>query len=209
MSVLRVTGWTLAALLVAIVAFLAATIRVIDPQPEAVSGAARVPAAAPATTTASPTALTRGPSGLIVPVAGVGGAALRRDWGDTRDGGARTHQGLDIMAPSGTPVVAAADGVVEKLFYSNGGGGITLYERSGDGRWMFYYAHLAGYAARVAEGQRIRAGDLIGYVGDTGNAGAGNYHLHFGVSAMAPGERWYQGRAIDPYPLLAGARPSR
>jgi murein DD-endopeptidase MepM/ murein hydrolase activator NlpD len=197
MSLLRVTAWTLLGCAAAFIAFLIATVRVVEPRPEAPAAppaAASAPAARPA---------------LIVPVAGVDRSQLRRDWGDARGGGARTHQGLDIMAPGGTPVLAAADGTVEKLFYSNGGGGITLYQRSSDGRWTYYYAHLAGYAANIAERQRLRAGQTIGYVGDTGNAGAGNTHLHFGIAAMAPGERWWQGTPVDPYPLLAGARAAR
>jgi murein DD-endopeptidase MepM/ murein hydrolase activator NlpD len=197
MSLLRVTAWTLLGCAAAFIAFLIATVRVVSPRPEAPAAppaAASAPAARPA---------------LIVPVAGVDRSQLRRDWGDARGGGARTHQGLDIMAPGGTPVLAAADGTVEKLFYSNGGGGITLYQRSSDGRWTYYYAHLAGYAANIAERQRLRAGQTIGYVGDTGNAGAGNTHLHFGIAAMAPGERWWQGTPVDPYPLLAGARAAR
>ena len=72
------------------------------------------------------------------------------------------------------------------------------------GGWIYYYAHLAGYAPGVHEGQVVKAGDPLGYVGDTGNAGAGNYHLHFGLSRTAPGKRWYQGQDVDPYPLLAG-----
>ncbi|WP_443026809.1 M23 family metallopeptidase [Sphingomonas sp. LT1P40] len=207
MNPVRVTLWTLAGVMVAALVFLAATIRVVDPQ----RGAAEVTAPlvaeptvkmAPAVT--SPTVSGPVPA-LIVPVTGIDVRSLRSNWGDARGGGTRAHQGLDIMAPGGTPVVAAADGTVEKLYFSEGGGGISLYERSVDGRWMLYYAHLASYAD-VREGQRVRAGDLLGYVGDTGNAGAGNYHLHFGMAMMAPGERWHQGTPVDPYPLLAGKR---
>ena len=103
---------------------------------------------------------------------------------------------------------AAAPGRVEKLFLSEAGG-TTLYQRSPDRRLTFYYAHLAGYAPGIAEGQRVRAGQTLGYVGDSGNAGAGNYHLHFGISRTTPDERWYQGQAVDPYPLLARAARSR
>ena len=84
---------------------------------------------------------------------------------------------------------------------------MTLYQRAAGGRWMLYYAHLRGYAPGIAEGREVRAGETLAYVGDTGNAGVGNYHLHFAVAAMAPGERWWQGTPVDPYPLLAGARP--
>ncbi|MEG8021964.1 M23 family metallopeptidase [Sphingomonas aerolata] len=97
---------------------------------------------------------------------------------------------------------------IEKLFQS-ALGGITVYVRSPDRRWTYYYAHLAGYAPGVREGMAVAAGDRLGYVGDTGDAGAGNYHLHFGVSRMQPGQRWWQGEEVNPYPLLARARPSR
>jgi len=147
--------------------------------------------------------------GLIIPVQGARWADIRDTWGDSRGGGSRGHTGTDIMAPGGTPVVAAADGVVERLFYSHGGGGITAYVRAPDRRLSYYYAHLAGYAPGLREGARVRAGDPIGRVGDTGNAGAGNTHLHFGVERLLPDEAWHQGRAIDPYPLLARGRTER
>lgn len=147
-------------------------------------------------------------AGLVVPVAGYPRSALADNWGDPRGGGLRTHQGLDIMAPARTPVVAAVAGRVEKLFESRLGG-TTLYQRSDDGRWTFYYAHLAGYAPAIIEGRHVRAGETIAYVGDTGDAGPGNFHLHFGISRMRPGERWWQGEAVNPYPILARARSGR
>lgn len=146
---------------------------------------------------------------LTVPVAGVPRTAIRDTWGESRGGGLRAHQASDIMAPGGTAVIAAAPGTVEKLFYSNGGGGITLYIRSTDRRWSYYYAHLQGYAPGIHEGQIVAAGELIGFVGDTGNAGTGNFHLHFGMSRMTPEERWYQGEAVNPYRLLAGSAARR
>ncbi|HXH17145.1 MAG TPA: M23 family metallopeptidase [Sphingomonas sp.] len=148
------------------------------------------------------------PGALAVPVAGVAREAIADSWNDARGGGTRGHHGTDIMAPGGTPVVAAAPGRIEKLFQS-GLGGTTLYVRSLDRRWTYYYAHLAGYAAGVREGMMVKAGDPLGYVGDTGDAGAGNYHLHFGMARMQPGQRWYQGAEVNPYPLLAGTRASR
>lgn len=147
-------------------------------------------------------------SGLRVPVAGVTRATLRDSWGEAREGGSRGHHGTDIMAAAGTPVVATADGRVEKLFKS-GRGGTTVYQRSADRRWTYYYAHLEGYAPGIREGMRVRAGQVLGYVGDTGDAGAGNYHLHFGVTRMRGGERWWQGENVNPYPLLAGQRVQR
>lgn len=191
---LRIVGWTMLAVVAGIVIFLAATIRVIEPQPTE-----PVAAAPPAASRA----------GLIVPVEGVAIKSLRSNWGEARDGGERAHQALDIMAPAGQPVLAATDGTVEKLYLSRGGGGITLYQRAASGDLMLYYAHLRAYAPGMTEGRRVRAGETIGYVGDSGNAGAGNYHLHFAVARIAPGERWWQGTPTDPYPLLAGARGGR
>ena len=150
--------------------------------------------------------MTSGP--LLVPVAGISRSALRDSWGDARGGGTRGHRGLDIMAPRGTPVVAVADGRVEKLFHSRLGG-TTLYQRSADGGWVYYYAHLSGYAPGMAAGRAVRAGETIAYVGDTGDAGPGNYHLHFAITRMRPGEGWWQGADVNPYPILAHARPSR
>lgn len=144
-------------------------------------------------------------SQLTVPVHGIDRRRLADTWGQSRANGQRVHQAIDIMAPGGTPVIAAAPGTVEKLFYSNGGGGITLYERSPDRLWQYYYAHLQGYAPGIREGQAVRAGELLGYVGDTGNAGTGNFHLHFAISRMAPGDSWWKGQPVNPYPLLAGA----
>lgn len=145
---------------------------------------------------------------LTVPVAGVARSQLEQTWGDARGGGTRAHHGIDIIAPQGTPVVAAAPGTVEKLFQSEAGG-TTLYVRSPQRRIVYYYAHLAGYAPGVREGLAVRAGDPLGYVGDTGNAGAGNYHLHFGVALTTPAQRWHEGTDIDPYPLLAGKSATR
>jgi peptidoglycan LD-endopeptidase LytH len=195
MSMLRIVGWTLLAGVAGIIVFLAATIRVIEPQPVPPSDIVQPPSA--------------GSGRLVVPVQGVEVDALRSNWGEARGGGARAHQALDIMAPAGQPVVAATDGTVEKLYFSRGGGGVSLYQRTASGELMLYYAHLRAYAQGMAEGRRVRAGETIGYVGDSGNAGVGNYHLHFAVARMSPGERWWQGTPIDPYPLLAGARSGR
>jgi murein DD-endopeptidase MepM/ murein hydrolase activator NlpD len=141
---------------------------------------------------------------VAVPVLGLKASDLSDTYTQSRGGGSRVHNAIDIMAPHGTPVVAAAPGKVEKLFYSNGGGGITAYVRSPDGRWMFYYAHLDQYAPGLKEGQVVKQGDPIGTVGSTGNANPAGPHLHFSVHRMAPGQSWHEGEAINPYPLLAG-----
>ncbi len=144
---------------------------------------------------------------VVVPVAGVERNALVDSFGDPRGpDGTRRHEGTDIIAPLGTPVVAAADGRIEKLFQSDLGG-TTIYERSRDGTRIYYYAHLSGYAPGLAEGMGVAGGRTIGFVGDSGDAGPGNYHLHFGIQRMQPGEKWWQGEAVDPYPILAGQRP--
>jgi murein DD-endopeptidase MepM/ murein hydrolase activator NlpD len=142
---------------------------------------------------------------LLIPVAGVRAAQLSDTFTQARGRG-RPHDAIDIMAPRGTAVIAAAEGTVEKLFFSNGGGGITVYVRSPDRRWIYYYAHLDGYAPGLAEGQHVRRGDPIGRVGSTGNASPTAPHLHFAVHAMGAAERWWQGRAVNPYSLLAGRR---
>ncbi len=145
-----------------------------------------------------------GPAGLAIPVVGVKAGQLIDTFSQARAGGGRVHDAIDIMAPAGTPVVAAAPGKIEKLFFSQGGGGITAYVRSDDGRWIYYYAHLQGYAPGLAEGQQVARGTPIGRVGSTGNANPAGPHLHFAIHRMNPGDKWYQGRAINPYPLLAG-----
>lgn len=139
---------------------------------------------------------------LLIPVAGVSASQLRDSFDDGRSEG-RQHQALDIMASQGTPVLAAADGPVAKLFQSDKGG-ITLYQLDSSGLYYFYYAHLLRYADSIAEGKQLKRGDVIGYVGDTGNAGPGNFHLHFAISKPSQPGKWSGGEPINPYPLLAG-----
>jgi murein DD-endopeptidase MepM/ murein hydrolase activator NlpD len=150
-----------------------------------------------------------GPSGLAVPVQGVKPAQLSDTFTQARAGGARSHDAIDIMAAEGTPVISASEGRVEKLFFSDGGGGITVYVRSPDQRWTYYYAHLQGYAPGLAEGQQVKRGQLLGRVGHTGNANPAGPHLHFAINRMEPGQRWWQGNPINPYPLLAGKPVNR
>jgi len=147
-----------------------------------------------------------GPSGLAIPVTGVKADQLSDTYDDARGAG-RRHDAIDIMAAEGTPVIAAADGKVEKLF-SSVRGGTTVYVRSPDQKWMYYYAHLQRYAPGLHEGQDVKRGQVIGLVGHTGDASAAGPHLHFAINTMGPGERWWQGTAINPYPLLAGKKAS-
>ena len=184
--------------------------RPADPHPSEVAAAGEKvtinPPAQPPVTIAE--GVTVGPAGLAIPVQGIGPAQLVDTYTQARAGGARRHDAIDIMAGEGTPVIAAADGLVEKLFFSEGGGGVTAYVRSPDNRWTYYYAHLQGYAPGLAEGQRVRRGQVLGRVGHTGNANPAGPHLHFAINRMEPGEKWWQGSPINPYPLLAGKKVS-
>lgn len=162
----------------------------------------RVEKAVAATEETEPLVL--GPTGLAIPVSGITASQLIDTYKQARAGGARVHDAIDIMAPHGTPVVAAAPGTVEKLYFSKGGGGITAYVRSPDNRWIYYYAHLQDYAPGLKEGQDVKRGDPIGRVGSTGNANPDGPHLHFAIHKMRPDDDWYEGTAINPYPLLAG-----
>ena len=137
---------------------------------------------------------------LIIPVAGVRPDQLLDTYSDARSEG-RTHDAIDIMAPAETPVIAATDGKILKLFQSERGG-TTIYQLSANQDLVFYYAHLSHYAEGLTEGSLIKQGQVIAYVGDTGNAGAGNYHLHFSIAVVSDPKRYWEGTNINPYPLL-------
>lgn len=162
------------------------------------------PDATPATTAAGTaiTATETAPSGLAMPLPALAVSQLQDTFDDTR-GGTRQHEALDIMAPAGTPVLAVADGHVEKLFTSDAGG-LTIYQFEPSGRYAYYYAHLQGYAPGLREKQPVRRGQLLGYVGSTGNASPTAPHLHFAIFLLGPEKQWWKGRAINPYPLLGG-----
>jgi murein DD-endopeptidase MepM/ murein hydrolase activator NlpD len=140
---------------------------------------------------------------LVIPVARVRREALVDTFTQAREGGARIHDAIDIMARQGTPVIAAAPGTVEKLFFSNNGGN-TIYVRSPDRRTMYYYAHLVSYAPGLAERQGVVVGQVLGAVGATGNADPGAPHLHFAINVMNPADGWWLGQPVNPYPLLRG-----
>lgn len=137
---------------------------------------------------------------LLIPLRGISASQVHDTFKESRSEG-RQHDALDIKAPQGTPVLATTDGVVTKLFQSERGG-ITLYQLDPSGRYVYYYAHLMRYEDGIAEGKQLRRGDVIAYVGDTGNAGAGNYHLHFAISRISAPGKWSGGDPINPYPLL-------
>ena len=140
-------------------------------------------------------------AGLLVPVEGVRREELRDSYTHARSQG-RTHHAIDIHAPRGTPVIAVVDGTIRKL-HSGARGGLAIYLMDDDGRTRYYYAHLDGYAQGLYEGQRVQRGEVIGYVGDTGNAQPGDYHLHFSVAVLDSPSRWWEGENLNPYNLLA------
>lgn len=147
------------------------------------------------------------PTALMIPVVGIKREQLRDTFNDARSEG-RVHNAIDIMAAGGTPVVAAADGEIIKFFDSERGG-ITIYQYSADRKYVYYYAHLQKRADNLAEKNFVRRGTVIGYVGDTGNAGAGNYHLHFTVTILSDSQRYWEGTDVNPYPLLKDALEAR
>lgn len=142
-------------------------------------------------------------SDLIIPVAGIKREQLQDTFTQSRSGG-RVHNAIDIIAPSGAPVLAVADGEIAK-FFDSVRGGITIYQRSADGRFIYYYGHLQKRTENLREGDFVKQGTVIGYVGDTGNSGAGNYHLHFSISIPSDPKRVFDGEEINPFPLLKKA----
>jgi murein DD-endopeptidase MepM/ murein hydrolase activator NlpD len=141
---------------------------------------------------------------LLIPVEGVRPSQLQDTFDQARSEG-RVHDAIDIMAPRGTSVLAAADGRIVKLFQS-AKGGTTVYQlAAADEHFVFYYAHLDRYAEGLSEGRLARRGETIGYVGDTGNAGPGNTHLHFQIYRVADPKHFWTGENINPYPILRNA----
>ncbi len=140
------------------------------------------------------------PGGLIIPVAGVSSGKLTDSFLDARSEG-RVHDAIDIPAPAGTAVLAAADGEIVR-FWESQAGGTTIYQLSSDRQFVYYYAHLQARAEEVKVGDVVKQGKTIGFVGDTGNAGAGNYHLHFSISVVTDPKRYWEGTSLDPYPYL-------
>ena len=138
---------------------------------------------------------------LDMPVDGVAREQLRDTFDESRAAGLRKHEALDIMAPKGTPVRAVEDARVAKLFKSVQGG-LTIYLFDPSEMFTYYYAHLDRYATGLAEGQNVRRGDLIGFVGSSGNASESAPHLHFAIFQLGSERRWWQGEAINPFPVL-------
>ena len=165
------------------------------PSPQSVAPVAQV----------APADVVLAPSGLAMPLPGLQPGRLTDTFTEAR-GSDRKHDALDIMPPAGTPVLAVADGHVEKLFTSVQGG-LTLYQFEPSGRSAYSYAHLQGYAPGIAEGRQLKRGEVIGHVGSTGNANPAAPHLHFAVFLLGPEKQWWKGTPINPYPLLGG-RPA-
>lgn len=138
---------------------------------------------------------------LTMPLKGVKQSDILDTFNQARAGG-RRHEATDIMAPRGTPIRAIGDGTVRKLFLSKAGGN-TIYQFDPDGVYCYYYAHLDRYADGLHEGMPVKKGDVIGYVGSTGDADPGAPHLHFAIFKLGPDKKWWQGEAINPYPLLS------
>ncbi len=136
---------------------------------------------------------------LMVPVAGIRPDQLRDDFSAPR--GARIHAALDILAPRGSSVLSADDGRIFRL-RTNPAGGITIYAVDAGEQFVYYYAHLDAYRRGLREGMTVRRGEVIGYVGTTGNAPPNVPHLHFQVMKMGAGRRWWEGEPINPHPFL-------
>jgi len=143
------------------------------------------------------------PLALLLPVAGAHVRELKDNFDEAR-GGTRRHEAIDILAPRGTPVMAAVDGTVAKLFTSQQGG-LTVYEFDAAGEYCYYYAHLDRYAPGLAEGMAVKRGDRIGDVGTTGNAPKNTPHLHFAMFRLGAEKKWWEGEAVNPFPMLQRA----
>ena len=137
---------------------------------------------------------------LLIPVQGIRPEQLTRTFSERRSGG-RTHEAIDILAPMHTPVVAVEGGTVARLFHSKAGG-ITLYQFDPTEQFCYYYAHLDRYAEGIREGQQLSKGQLVGYVGVSGNAPRDTPHLHFAIFRLSEAKRWWEGTPVDPYDLF-------
>ncbi len=173
-----------------------------DPPGIAIPEAVEVDAGGPAQSAPANAAMAELPAGLLIPVQGISASQLGNTYDDAR-GDNRVHDAIDIMAPAGTPVLAAADGTVAKLFDSKLGG-TTLYQFDSRGRFVYYYAHLQDYAPGIVEGKAVKRGEVIAHVGSSGNANADAPHLHFAIGRLGPEGEWWDSTPINPYPLLGG-----
>jgi len=137
---------------------------------------------------------------LEIPVRGVARRALVDSFDDARDG-TRKHEAIDILAPRNTPILAVEDGTIARLFLSKAGG-TTIYQFDPAIRYVYYYAHLERYADGLREGNHVQRGQVLGYVGTSGNAPASTPHLHFAISRLTEKKEWWHGTPINPYEVL-------
>jgi murein DD-endopeptidase MepM/ murein hydrolase activator NlpD len=181
------------------------TVPVASPSPPASTGAT-VPTP-PAVGTVNPPPVTPEAMAALaarrisVPIAGIPAAKLPETFNESRGGGARKHEALDIMSPRNTPIHSVDDGSVIKLFTSKAGG-LTVYAADPTGHFIYYYAHLDHYTPGLHEGQPLHRGDVIGYVGSTGDASPDAPHLHFAIALSNNVNEWWKGTAVDPTPVL-------
>jgi peptidoglycan LD-endopeptidase LytH len=138
------------------------------------------------------------------PIVGLNPSSIQDTFDQARDKGERRHEATDILAQRGTPVVAVDTGAVAKLFTSKAGG-MTVYQFDTAQNYAYYYAHLDRYADGLTEGNLLKKGDVLGYVGTTGNADPNTPHLHFAIFELGPEKHWWQGKPINPYPILLKA----
>jgi murein DD-endopeptidase MepM/ murein hydrolase activator NlpD len=139
---------------------------------------------------------------LMSPIAGLTPADLHDSFAETHNG--HPHEAIDLMAPRGTPVHAVVAGTIRKLFLSKPGGN-TIYEFDTGSHYAYYYAHLDHYSENLREGAEVAAGDVIGYVGSTGDASPSAPHLHFTIFELGPEKQWWKGTAVNPYAALLAA----
>jgi murein DD-endopeptidase MepM/ murein hydrolase activator NlpD len=139
---------------------------------------------------------------MTPPIRGLALADLRDTFEEVHDG--HKHEAIDIVEPKGTPVRAVVSGTIRKLFLSKPGGN-TIYQFDEMGVYCYYYAHLDGYVKGLHEGMPVKSGDVIGFVGSTGNADPRTPHLHFAITDLGPERLWWKGKAVDPYPFLVAA----
>jgi murein DD-endopeptidase MepM/ murein hydrolase activator NlpD len=142
--------------------------------------------------------------GLRLPIDSMDPEPLKGAFDERRGGGTRAHEAVDILAPRNTPVHAVENGTIAKLFLSKAGGK-TIYQFDPSGRFCYYYAHLERYAEGIREGASVSRSDIIGYVGTSGNAPPNTPHLHFTIFQLTPARHWWDGTAIDPYPVFQRA----
>jgi peptidoglycan LD-endopeptidase LytH len=175
------------------------------PTQPSVAAAPPSPAKAPAASAADAPAISAAPvasagslptASLRLPIDGVNIESFKGGFAEVRGG--HGHEAVDILEPRGTPIHAVTDGTIAKLFFSKAGG-ITVYQFDEDGRLCYYYAHLERYAGGLHDGQHVSKGEVIGYVGTSGNAPPGTPHLHFAVFELNADRKWWQGRPLDPY----------